>query len=140
MTQVSKTSITVPTKGRGLYEITQEVDAWVRAGTTGDGLLTLFIRHTSASLTIQENADPRVMDDLDAFFSRLVADGDSLFTHTSEGPDDMAAHVRSALTQTSLQVPVADGRLSLGTWQGIYVFEHRHRPHSRQVDLITVGT
>jgi len=101
--------------------------------------LTLFIRHTSASLTIQENADPRVLDDLDAYFSRLVADGDDLFSHTSEGPDDMAAHVRSALTQTSLQVPVTEGRLSLGTWQGIFVFEHRLRPHRRQIDLVLVG-
>lgn len=140
MTEFAKSSITVSTAGRGLYEITSEVDAWVRGGGLAEGLLTLFIRHTSASLTIQENADPRVLDDLDAYFSRLVADGDDLFSHTSEGPDDMAAHVRSALTQTSVQVPVTQGRLSLGTWQGIFVFEHRFRPHRRQIDLVLLGS
>jgi len=132
MHQSSK-EIVVNTKGRGLIEITPEIAKFVSGQDVTEGLLTLFIRHTSASLTIQENADPDVLRDLDAFFSRLVPDGDSLYTHTSEGPDDMPAHVRSALTQTSLQIPLLKGSLALGTWQGIYVFEHRQRPHMRKI-------
>ena len=132
MHQSSK-EIVVNTKGRGLIEITPEIAKFVSGQDVTEGLLTLFIRHTSASLTIQENADPDVLRDLDAFFSRLVPDGDSLYTHTSEGPDDMPAHVRSALTQTSLQIPLLKGSLALGTWQGIYVFEHRQRPHVRKI-------
>ena len=129
----SSQEITVNTRGRGLIEITPEIAKFVSGQGMTEGLLTLFIRHTSASLTIQENADPDVLRDLDAFFSRLVPDGDSLYTHTSEGPDDMPAHVRSALTQTSLQIPLLKGSLALGTWQGIYVFEHRTRPHVRNL-------
>ncbi len=104
-----------------------------------NGLLTVFIRHTSASLLIQENADPDVRGDLDRFLTRLVPDGDSLFRHTAEGPDDMPSHVRAALTQTSLSVPVEGGRLGLGTWQGIYVFEHRRQPQRRTVALHLIG-
>ena len=122
----------VSTQGRGLIEITPEVERKVSAYEVTQGLLTIFIRHTSASLTIQENADPDVLRDLDAFFSRLVPDGDALFIHTSEGPDDMPSHIRSALTQTSLQVPVMGGRLALGTWQGIY-FSEFDGPRSREV-------
>lgn len=127
--------ISVQTQGKGLYEFTREAEAWVREQSDEDGLLTLFIRHTSASLTIQENADPDVIRDLEAFFSRLVPEGDSIYRHTMEGPDDMPAHVRSALTQTHLSIPVTQGELLLGTWQGIYVFEHRRRAHKRTVSL-----
>jgi secondary thiamine-phosphate synthase enzyme len=109
----------------------------VEASGITTGLCHLFIRHTSASLLINENADPDVLRDLETFMSDLVADGDSRFIHTAEGPDDMPAHVRCALTQTSLSIPVMDGRLALGTWQGIYLWEHRHRPHDRQV-VVTV--
>jgi secondary thiamine-phosphate synthase enzyme len=129
----------VATRGRGLVDITAEVAAWVRAAGLRIGLLTVFIRHTSASLTIQENADPDVLADLDAFFARLVRDDPSLYRHTAEGPDDMPAHIRAALTQTSLSIPVVEGRLALGTWQGIYVFEHRTSPHRRQVVLHLSG-
>jgi len=130
---LSTWEMSVRTPGRGLIDITREVEKAVSERAPSDGLLTVFIRHTSASLTIQENADPDVLRDLDAFFSRLVPDGDPLFLHTSEGPDDMPSHVRSALTQTSLQIPLLSGRLALGTWQGIYVFEHRARPHTRNL-------
>jgi secondary thiamine-phosphate synthase enzyme len=127
--------INVQTQGKGLYEFTREVERWVRGNGAGNGLLTLFIRHTSASLTIQENADPGVTRDLEAYFSRLVPENDPLYIHTAEGPDDMPAHVRTALTQTHLSIPVNQGDLMLGTWQGIYVFEHRRRPHRRTVAL-----
>jgi secondary thiamine-phosphate synthase enzyme len=131
--------MTVSTTRRGLIEITSQVEEKVSGCDVDQGLLTIFIRHTSASLTIQENADPDVLRDLDAFFSRLAPDGDPLFTHTSEGPDDMPSHIRSALTQTSLQIPVRAGRMALGTWQGIYVFEHRLRPHVRNLICHLVG-
>ncbi|MBI5333365.1 MAG: YjbQ family protein [Burkholderiales bacterium] len=134
-----QTTLDIPTPGRGLVEITDEVAGWVRGTGAKQGLLTLFIRHTSASLLIQENADPDVLRDLQAFFDRLVPDGDALFRHVSEGPDDMPAHVRGALTQTHLAVPLVQGRLALGTWQGIYVFEHRRRGHVRQVALHLLG-
>ncbi|MDA0206091.1 MAG: secondary thiamine-phosphate synthase enzyme YjbQ [Acidobacteria bacterium] len=127
--------ISVQTQGKGLYEFTREVERWVRGHGDGDGLLTLFIRHTSASLTVQENADPDVIRDLEAYFSRLVPENDPIYIHTMEGPDDMPAHVRSALTQTHLSIPVSQGELTLGTWQGIYVFEHRRRPHRRTISL-----
>ncbi|MCG8689633.1 MAG: secondary thiamine-phosphate synthase enzyme YjbQ [Minwuiales bacterium] len=132
--------LTVPTPGRGLTEITGDVTGWVGGQAVRDGLLTLFLRHTSASLLIQENADPDVVRDLDDFFSRLVADDMSLYRHTAEGPDDMPAHIRAALTQTHLAVPVQSGRMALGTWQGIYLFEHRTSPHRRQVLLHLLGT
>ncbi|MGE5505014.1 MAG: secondary thiamine-phosphate synthase enzyme YjbQ [Actinomycetota bacterium] len=132
-------TLMVATRGRGLVDITGQVADWVRGAGVRTGLLTVFIRHTSASLTIQENADPDVLADLDAFFSRLVRDDPSLYRHTAEGPDDMPAHIRAALTQTSLSIPVVDGRMALGTWQGIYVFEHRTHPHRRQVVLHLTG-
>lgn len=129
----------IPTRGRGLYEITPQLTAWLRESGFGTGLLTLLVRHTSASLLIQENADPEVRRDLEQFFARLVPDGDPLFRHTLEGEDDMPAHVRSALTAVSLSVPFAGGRLSLGTWQGIYLWEHRTVPHTRQVSAHLMG-
>ena len=127
--------ISVQTQGKGLYEFTGEAASWVRGHGDGNGLLTLFIRHTSASLTVQENADPDVIRDLEAYFSRLVPENDPIYVHTMEGPDDMPAHVRAALTQTHLSIPVSQGQLTLGTWQGIYVFEHRRRPHRRTISL-----
>jgi secondary thiamine-phosphate synthase enzyme len=129
----------VRTRGRGLHEITCAVQDWLRRHQAGDGLLTLHLRHTSASLLIQENADPEVRRDLDAFFARLVPDGDSIYVHTLEGEDDMPAHVRTALTTVNLSLPVRGGRPALGTWQGIYVWEHRHRPHTRRVALHFIG-
>lgn len=132
-------TLLVPTCGRGLHEITEKVSLWTTASGIGTGLLTLFIRHTSASLLVQENADPQVQRDLERFLSRLVPDGDPLFEHTMEGTDDMPAHVRSALTQTQLSIPVAEGCLALGTWQGIYVYEHRRRGSQREIVLHLVG-
>jgi secondary thiamine-phosphate synthase enzyme len=129
----------ITTRGRGLTEFTPAVSDWVRGQGLRNGLLTLFIRHTSASLLIQENADPDVRADLERFFARLVPDGDPLFEHTMEGPDDMPAHVRCALTQTHLAVPLIDGALTLGTWQGIYVYEHRLRGARREVVLHLLG-
>ena len=131
--------LTVATPGRGLVEITAEAAAFVNASGITNGLLTAFCRHTSASLLIQENADPEVQRDLERFFARLVPDGDRLFEHRSEGVDDMPAHVRSALTATQLSVPLLDGRLALGTWQGIYLYEHRLRGHRREVVLHLIG-
>ena len=133
------TVIRTSTRGRGLTDITDRVVAWVSAARLRDGLLTLFIRHTSASLLIQENADPDVQHDLERFFARLVPDGDPLFEHTTEGPDDMPAHVRTALTQTHLSIPLVDGRLVLGTWQGIYLYEHRLEGQAREVVMHLVG-
>jgi secondary thiamine-phosphate synthase enzyme len=124
---------------RGLTEITPAVRAAVRASGVRQGLCTMFIRHTSASLVIQENADPAVRRDLEAFLSRLVEDGDRLFTHLDEGDDDMPAHVKAALLRTSEQVPVADGELALGTWQGVYVWEHRVGARRREVALHVMG-
>ncbi len=133
-----QTILTIATSGQGLYEFTDEARRFV-SGHGGEGLLTLFVRHTSCSLLIQENADPSVQDDLTRFLRRLVppADDPSMrwVTHDSEGPDDMPAHIKAALTPVSLSVPVNDGRLLLGTWQGIYLFEHRDRPHRRSVVL-----
>lgn len=123
---------------RGLTEVTGEVRAEVRRSGIRDGLCTLFLRHTSASLVIQENADPSAQRDLERWLLRLVPDGDPLFTHTSEGPDDMPSHVKAALTATSLGIPVVDGRLALGTWQGIFLWEHRLRPRRREV-VVHVG-
>jgi secondary thiamine-phosphate synthase enzyme len=133
--QQSLGQISVPTQGKGLYEFTREVESWVREKSDSDGLLTLFVRHTSASLTIQENADPDVIVDLESFFSRLVPENDPIYRHTMEGPDDMPAHVRTALTQTHLSIPVQQGQPLLGTWQGIYLFEHRRAAHRRSVSL-----
>jgi secondary thiamine-phosphate synthase enzyme len=139
MLRQAATTITVDTRGRGLFEITSDVSVWLAGTEVEDGLLTLFLRHTSASLLIQENADPDVRADLERFFSRLVPDGDPLFRHRSEGPDDMPAHVRTALTSVQLSIPVQQGRPVLGTWQGIYVWEHRLRPNRREVALHLVG-
>lgn len=133
------TSFTITTRGKGLYEFTEDVERWVAEQTTHTGLVTLFIRHTSASLTVQENADPDVVADLNDWFGRLVKEHDPNFRHTLEGPDDMPAHIRSALTATQLSVPVMNGRLALGTWQGIYVFEHRRSPHKRTVAVHFMG-
>jgi secondary thiamine-phosphate synthase enzyme len=133
------TVLEIRTARRGLVEITRELAQWLERCGVEAGLLTIFIRHTSASLLIQENADPEVQADLERFFARLVPDGDELFMHRSEGPDDMPAHVRSALTPTQLSVPVIHRRMALGTWQGIYIYEHRHRGHLRQVVLHLLG-
>ena len=132
------TVLTIQTRGRGFIDITSDVKKWVN-GRRIDGLLTVFIRHTSASLLIQENADPEVTRDLERFFARLVPDGDPLFEHRAEGADDMPAHVRAALTQTHLSIPVIGGELMLGTWQGIYLVEHRTRAHRREVVLHLIG-
>ncbi|WP_029009566.1 secondary thiamine-phosphate synthase enzyme YjbQ [Azospirillum halopraeferens] len=131
----SITTLTVETRGQGLVEITAPVARWLAGRRCGTGLLTLFCRHTSASLVIQENADPDVRTDLERFFKRLVREDPALYEHTAEGPDDMPAHIRAALTGVQLSIPVEDGRMVLGTWQGIHLFEHRTRPHSRQVVL-----
>ena len=130
---------TISTEGRGIYCISRKVCDWAQQQDVQTGLLTLFIPHTSASLLIQENADPDVLEDLNRFFNRLVTDGDTLFQHRAEGPDDMPAHIRSALTQTRLSIPVQGNEPSLGTWQGIYLFEHRTHPHKREVILHLIG-
>jgi secondary thiamine-phosphate synthase enzyme len=129
----------IATGGSGLLEFTRDVARIVKAAGIESGVAHIFCRHTSASLVIQENADPDVQRDLVAFFERLVPDGDSLFVHRSEGPDDMPAHVKSALTQTSLAIPIADFQMMLGTWQGIYLFEHRRKPHTRQIVVHVLG-
>jgi secondary thiamine-phosphate synthase enzyme len=131
--------LTIATRGRGLYEFTDDVAGWVAKNNFNNGLVTLHLRHTSASLLIQENADPDVRRDLESFFSRLVRDGDPIFVHTAEGDDDMPAHIRTALTAVNLSVPLQNGRLTLGTWQGIYVWEHRRAPHSRRIALHFIG-
>jgi secondary thiamine-phosphate synthase enzyme len=130
---------TIKTHGRRIYDITGEIMAWVRQSGMTTGLLTLYIQHTSASLLINENYDPDVIADLERFFARLVPDGDPLYVHTSEGPDDMPAHVRTALTQTSLSIPVVDGKVALGNWQGIFLYEHRHEHYTRRVLLHLMG-
>ena len=127
------------TRGRGLLEITRPVVEWTTRSGMQEGVLTLFIRHTAASLLVQENADPAVRRDLDAFFARLVPDGDALYRHRDEGPDDMPAHVRSALTTVQLSIPLANRRLVLGQWQGIYLWEHRIKPHRREIALHLMG-
>lgn len=131
--------LTLVTRGRGFTEFTAEVRRLVVESGIRQGLATVFCRHTSASLVIQENADPDVRADLERFFARLVRDGDPLFEHTLEGADDMPAHVRAALTQTQLSIPVLDGRLALGTWQGLYLWEHRSAGHRREVVLHILG-
>jgi secondary thiamine-phosphate synthase enzyme len=129
----------VPTRGKGLYEITGEVESWVARQGIETGLLTALVRHTSASLVIQENADPDVMRDLNDFFERLAPEADPRYRHTAEGDDDMPAHIRAALTPVQLSIPVIGSALALGTWQGIYVFEHRSHPHTRVVALHLIG-
>ena len=132
-------SLSVSTRGRGLIDITEEVRRWLDAQSLVTGLVTLFCTHTSASLLIQENASPAVRFDLEAFFERLAPENPSLYEHDDEGPDDMPAHLRTALTQVSLSIPVTDGRLVLGTWQAIYLFEHRRRAHERRIALHVIG-
>lgn len=129
----------MPTRGRGLIEITREVLGWLGEQRLTTGLLTVFCTHTSASLLIQENAAREVRADLEAFFERLAPEDPALYAHDDEGPDDMPAHLRAALTQTHLSIPLLAGRLSLGTWQGIYLFEHRRRPHERRIILHVMG-
>jgi len=127
--------LTVATRGRGFHDITDEVQKAVSESGAREGLCTVFLHHTSASLLLCENADPDVRKDLESFFSRLVKDGDPLFRHDAEGPDDMPAHIRTVLTQNSITVPVKGGKANLGTWQGLYVWEHRTSPHHRRVTV-----
>jgi secondary thiamine-phosphate synthase enzyme len=127
--------IHIATRGKGLYEFTGEIESWLRGHATETGLVTVFCQHTSASLVIQENADPDVVADLADFLTRLVPEDTRLYRHTAEGPDDMTSHIRAALTQTQLSIPIHKGKLALGTWQGIYLFEHRERPHRRSIVL-----
>lgn len=129
----------ISTCGQGLYDITGEVARWLAASALSDGLLTLFVRHTSASLIVQENADPDVQGDLSRFFARLVPENDPLYRHLQEGPDDMPAHIRAVLTQTQLSIPVQAGRMRLGIWQGVYLFEHRRAAHRREVAGHIIG-
>lgn len=131
--------LTVETPGQGLHEITREVARWVEARGMSAGLLTLFCTHTSASLLIQENAAPAARADLERYFARIAPEDPAAYTHDDEGPDDMPAHLRAALTQTQLSIPLIDGRLALGTWQGIYLFEHRRRPHRRTIAMHLIG-
>jgi secondary thiamine-phosphate synthase enzyme len=131
--------ITVSTRGRGLYEFTAEVEKWIAQNQFRDGLLTIHLQHTSASLLIQENASPDVRRDFERFFERLVPDGDAIFEHTIEGDDDMPAHVRTALTTVNLSIPVRQGEMALGTWQGIFLWEHRLRGHSRRAIIHFIG-
>jgi secondary thiamine-phosphate synthase enzyme len=131
--------IEIHTTGRGTTAIASAVDEVIARSGIGEGLCTIFVHHTSASLIVCENADPTVRADLEAFFARLVPDGDAIFRHTAEGPDDMPSHVRSVLTQTSLTVPIRDGRCDLGTWQGLYLWEHRARGHRRRVSVVVLG-
>ena len=133
-------TVTVATSGRGTSDITREVARVVRAAEVDGGVCHVFIHHTSASLMVCENADPDVRSDLERFLRRLVPDGDPIYQHTAEGPDDMPAHVRSVLTQTTLTLPVAGGELALGTWQGVYLWEHRLSPHRRQVTVSVLGS
>ena len=133
------TLMTIETPGPGLTDITRPVLSWVNTTSIKNGLLTLFLRHTSASLAIQENADPDVLADLEDFFQRLVSRDPTMYRHTAEGPDDMPAHVRSVLTQSDLNLPIRDGRCALGTWQGVYLWEHRHSAHTRRIVVTMQG-
>jgi secondary thiamine-phosphate synthase enzyme len=139
MLRQSVHEIVLPTRGRGFHEFTREAGALVEKSGLKTGLATLHLQHTSASLLIQENADPEVRRDLERFFGRLAPDGDPMFQHTSEGEDDMPAHIRTALTTVNLSVPIVGGRLALGTWQGIYLWEHRRAPHRRIVVMHLMG-
>ena len=129
----------VRTKGKGLYEITDEVQAKIDRSGVGNGTVTVFVQHTSCSIVIMENADPTARDDLEEFFNRLVPEDADYFTHGSEGSDDMPSHIRMVLTRTSETVPVADGKMQLGTWQGIFLFEHRRSPHRRKIFITIIG-
>jgi secondary thiamine-phosphate synthase enzyme len=136
---ISQQTSTISTQGRGTYEITAQIQAMVRAAGLKTGLAHIFLHHTSASLILCENADPTVRHDLETFMARLVPDGAAWFEHNDEGPDDMSAHIRTILTQNSLTVPLTDGRCALGTWQGIYLWEHRHGPHRRRLTITVQG-
>lgn len=136
---VIRRELAIATRGRGTYDITREVARTTAEARVREGLATVWIHHTSASLIVCENADPSVRRDLEAFVARLVPDGDRLFSHTAEGDDDMPAHVRTVLTQTSIGIPIADGRLALGTWQGLYLWEHRTSPHERRLTVTIIG-
>jgi secondary thiamine-phosphate synthase enzyme len=129
----------IQTRGQGLYELTGSIAPWVAAQAVRTGLLTVFVQHTSASLVLQENADPDVVRDLKDFFARLAPENDPAYRHTIEGSDDMPAHIKAALTSSQVSVPVLDGALALGTWQGVYLFEHRSRSHSRSIVLHLLG-
>ena len=131
--------LTVNNQGRGMTNITRDIQDWVSQSGFETGLLNLFVQHTSCSLMIQENADPDVLRDMETFMNRLIPDGDPMFRHRAEGPDDMPAHIRMALTQVSLSIPVTNGNLALGIWQGIYLYEHRHQPMNRRVQLHLTG-
>jgi secondary thiamine-phosphate synthase enzyme len=131
--------LSIETFGQGLTEITREIDNWVQRNDIFTGLLTIYIRHTSASLVVQENADPSVVKDLEAFFKKIAPEDTALYNHTAEGPDDMPAHIKGSLTETSISIPVDDNCMVLGTWQGIFLFEHRTRPHVRKVVLHMIG-
>ncbi len=133
-------SLTLSADRQGLYDITHKVAELVRSSGKNEGLVTLFIRHTSASLLVQENADPSARRDLEAWLNRLVPENDELYTHTVEGPDDMPAHIKSALTATSLSIPLLEGRLAFGAWQGVFLWEHRHRPGPREVLVNVIGS
>ena len=135
----SQTELNISTSGRGTYDISRRIDDFVQTSGIATGLCHVFIRHTSASLILCENADPAVLRDLETFMERQVPDGDPMFTHTAEGPDDMPAHVRSVLTQSDINLPISDGRCALGTWQGVYLWEHRYAPHERKVMLTLNG-
>lgn len=136
---IKSTKIAIETHGRGTYAITGRVQDAVKLSGIESGICQVFVHHTSASLIVSENADPTVREDLERFLTRLVPDGNKLFKHTDEGPDDMPAHVRAVLTQTSLSMPVARGRCDLGTWQGLYLWEHRHAAHKRQITITVMG-
>ena len=139
MLRQQSTILTVCAPRQGLHEITTQIANWTASNGINEGLLTLFCRHSSASLLIQENAAPAARHDLEAYFGRIAPESASAYTHNDEGPDDMPAHLRTALTQTHLSIPVGNGRLLLGTWQGIYLFEHRRHPHDRQIALHLIG-
>ena len=136
---IAHTTLTIATRGKGLYPFTGKVQDWIGKQRSREGLLTVFVQHTSCSLVIQENAGPDVILDLRDFFERLVPEDTRAYRHTAEGPDDMTSHIRAALTQTSLSIPLIAGRLALGTWQGLYVFEHRSHPHQRHVVVQLLG-
>jgi secondary thiamine-phosphate synthase enzyme len=138
MKQASQT-LAIRTSGRQFYDVTQKVLDWVNESDFKEGLLTLYVQHTSASLLINENYDPDVLVDLESFFERLVPDGDPLFIHTAEGKDDMPAHIRTALTQTSLSIPIKQGKVALGQWQGIFLYEHRYQSHERRILMHAIG-
>ncbi len=138
MKQASQT-LAIRTSGRQFYDVTQKVLDWVNESDFKEGLLTLYVQHTSASLLINENYDPDVLVDLESFFERLAPDGDPLFIHTAEGKDDMPAHIRTALTQTSLSIPIKQGKVALGQWQGIFLYEHRYQSHERRILMHAIG-